>query len=414
MYFFGTAGNDTTETMYAALQDTPGNMYVSNYGDMSHVSEEEWHRWDVPLSDFWDGNNVDINDVNKIYIGFGDRYNPVPGGSGTVYFDDIRLALSYCNPDRAQPEFDRNEDCRVDFAEMRMMAGEWLKSDVNLGTVTAPSSAPVLYYKLDEPNAIIADFSGNGYDGTFFDEVSREPNQTEIEDGRIEPGWDVNSLRIGGDVGIDIPPEVFTENSISQEISVCLWLKNAHPDSGAPKDGSMLDFRKWDGISPVATDRVLAVDVADGQSFVLQDSSKSVTYDGRDWEYHTGWEHYAFVRDDSNLAIYVNGRVGAIGDSNGSPMATPGLLYLGVASDRPPGNPEELHNGITGNVDEFKIFNYALSAAEVAYLAGDGDSVFEMGSWLNLWDNESTGYKSINFKDYATLTEAWLEQILWP
>jgi len=35
---------------------------------------------------------VDLTDVDKIIIGFGTKGNTTtPGGSGTVFFDDIRL-----------------------------------------------------------------------------------------------------------------------------------------------------------------------------------------------------------------------------------------------------------------------------------------------------------------------------------
>jgi len=34
---------------------------------------------------------VNLTNVNTITIGLGDRANPQPGGSGIMYFDDIRL-----------------------------------------------------------------------------------------------------------------------------------------------------------------------------------------------------------------------------------------------------------------------------------------------------------------------------------
>jgi hypothetical protein len=37
---------------------------------------------------------VDLTDVDTISIGFGDRNNPQPGGSGCVFFNDIRLYRS--------------------------------------------------------------------------------------------------------------------------------------------------------------------------------------------------------------------------------------------------------------------------------------------------------------------------------
>jgi hypothetical protein len=34
---------------------------------------------------------VDLTNVNSITIGLGDKNNPVAGGAGMMYFDDIRL-----------------------------------------------------------------------------------------------------------------------------------------------------------------------------------------------------------------------------------------------------------------------------------------------------------------------------------
>jgi len=34
---------------------------------------------------------VNLTNVNTITLGFGNRNNPVAGGAGMVYFDDIRL-----------------------------------------------------------------------------------------------------------------------------------------------------------------------------------------------------------------------------------------------------------------------------------------------------------------------------------
>jgi len=47
-------------------------------------------KWSVDLKAFAD-QGVDLTNVDKISIGFGDNYNPQTGGSGLVFFDDIRL-----------------------------------------------------------------------------------------------------------------------------------------------------------------------------------------------------------------------------------------------------------------------------------------------------------------------------------
>jgi hypothetical protein len=49
-----------------------------------------WTEWSINLGQFRN-QGVDLTKVDKLSIGFGDRANPLPGGSGTVYFDNIRL-----------------------------------------------------------------------------------------------------------------------------------------------------------------------------------------------------------------------------------------------------------------------------------------------------------------------------------
>jgi len=119
------------------------------------------------------------------------------------------------------------------------------------------------------------------------------------------------------------------------------------------------------------------------------------------------------VRNDSNLMIYANGELEKIGDSNGSPMATPGLLYLGISADRAPNHPDGFHDGFTGNMEDFMIFDYALSRDEVAHIASDGSGTFYMDSAVNIYDKELSG-SAINFRDYAEIFTAWLEEMLWP
>ena len=70
----------------------------------------------------------------------------------------------------------------------------------------------------------------------------------------------------------------------------------------------MWDFRQWDGSDPNVGEQVLAVAVEDGgDKYTLRDSSETVSYELGDWEDHTEWTHYTFVRDATTLRIYVNG-----------------------------------------------------------------------------------------------------------
>jgi hypothetical protein len=49
-----------------------------------------WTAWNIPLTRFAD-QGVNLANVTSITLGFGNRNNPTAGGSGMLYFDDIRL-----------------------------------------------------------------------------------------------------------------------------------------------------------------------------------------------------------------------------------------------------------------------------------------------------------------------------------
>ncbi|HUW20915.1 MAG TPA: hypothetical protein VMW16_16565, partial [Sedimentisphaerales bacterium] len=66
-----------------------------------------------------------LEDVNRVYIGFGQRgNNTAAGGLGTVYFDDIRLCLPRCI--QPGPRGDLTDDCVVGFADLDIVACYWL------------------------------------------------------------------------------------------------------------------------------------------------------------------------------------------------------------------------------------------------------------------------------------------------
>ncbi|HUU17424.1 MAG TPA: LamG domain-containing protein [Sedimentisphaerales bacterium] len=88
IWFRGNSDN-AAETLYVALN---GNAIVTH--DNPNASQvDEWTQWNIDLSTpggFAD-QGVNLANVNTIAIGFGDKNNPLAGGSGMMYFDDIRL-----------------------------------------------------------------------------------------------------------------------------------------------------------------------------------------------------------------------------------------------------------------------------------------------------------------------------------
>ena len=51
---------------------------------------DAWTEWRIDLQLFSD-QGINLANVTSITLGFGNRTNPVVGGSGLVFFDDIRL-----------------------------------------------------------------------------------------------------------------------------------------------------------------------------------------------------------------------------------------------------------------------------------------------------------------------------------
>jgi len=85
IWFRGEAANDA-EPMYVALND----IAVVTHNDPDAARTASWIRWNIDLQAFAD-QGVNLANVNTITLGLGYRNNPVAGGSGMMYYDDIRL-----------------------------------------------------------------------------------------------------------------------------------------------------------------------------------------------------------------------------------------------------------------------------------------------------------------------------------
>ena len=83
--FYGDSSN-AAERMYVALN---GSAVV--YHDNPNAAQiATWTEWRIDLQAFAD-QGVNLANINTVGIGLGDKNNPQAGGSGVVYFDDIRL-----------------------------------------------------------------------------------------------------------------------------------------------------------------------------------------------------------------------------------------------------------------------------------------------------------------------------------
>jgi len=85
IWFIGDAAN-AAEQIYVALNSSA----VINHDNPNAAQITTWTQWNIDLQAFAD-QGVNLANVNTIALGLGNKKNPVAGGSGTMYFDDIRL-----------------------------------------------------------------------------------------------------------------------------------------------------------------------------------------------------------------------------------------------------------------------------------------------------------------------------------
>ncbi|MBN1766829.1 MAG: hypothetical protein JW860_16365 [Sedimentisphaerales bacterium] len=132
LYFYGHSEN-SLEPMYVALEDESGTDYAVYYPHLTFLSEPWWHVWNIDLAEFYNA-GLDMTHISSIYLGFGDRNNPVPGGSGTIYFDDIRLHQSRCVSEYS-PDADLNHDCIMDNQDLAFIIHDWLSMSLSSGDI---------------------------------------------------------------------------------------------------------------------------------------------------------------------------------------------------------------------------------------------------------------------------------------
>jgi hypothetical protein len=103
LWFWGKPAN-AAEPMYVSL-----NGSAPVYRENPNASQIPiWNVCNIDLTRFAD-QGVDLTNVNKIAIGFGDKNSTESGGSGTVYIDDIRLGIT------AHPVLRRSLPFKEDF-----------------------------------------------------------------------------------------------------------------------------------------------------------------------------------------------------------------------------------------------------------------------------------------------------------
>jgi hypothetical protein len=77
--------------MYVTIANKTGAPAVVYHDDVKAAQTETWTEWIIPLRSFAD-QGIILTEVDTIAIGFGTKGNTtIPGGSGKMCIDDVRL-----------------------------------------------------------------------------------------------------------------------------------------------------------------------------------------------------------------------------------------------------------------------------------------------------------------------------------
>ncbi|MHC4346770.1 MAG: LamG domain-containing protein [Planctomycetota bacterium] len=384
LLFYGQAGNSAGDQIYVVLKDTNGvSETVTCSGQPNDVQQEEWHEWNVDLEDF-NNAGVDLTDVNMVVLGIDAT------SIGVLYFDDIRLYPARCLPEFG-PVGDVTDDCIVNNDDLGEMAAGWLESEGLVSGVNPDSNALLLWYKFDESSGDeVLDSSGGGYNGDLAGPDS---------------GWDPCEGYHGGcrffsdDTAVTVPTAVLSE--ANEGVTLAVWLKDAYR---ADSDNVVFETG--------SADFFLRADVADTSDNIYwragYGSADELLWYGEHYsDWMDAWSHYAFVKNAAEgiMRIYHNGSLVAEKDdaSNTLAGARNAPFDIGALISHA--------NDFIGRMDDFKIYDYALSQAEIVGAATGGGDLFVPlpAPALDLYEDGR-----VDFRDYAVLGDSWLEDSLWP
>jgi len=90
LWFYGSSTN-SADPLYLTVANKTGTPVVVENENPASAQIGAWTEWVIPLQIFAD-QGIDLTDVDRIAVGIGTRGNTsTPGGSGKMFFDDIRL-----------------------------------------------------------------------------------------------------------------------------------------------------------------------------------------------------------------------------------------------------------------------------------------------------------------------------------
>jgi len=380
--------------MYAAISNRNGTKGMVYHENPEATLINTWTEWNIDLKEFSD-KGINLTDVNSITIGFGDASSSQLGGSGKMFIDDIRLYRPRYVPDKVTPlKADFTGDGIVDFKDLRIMINDWLQSDYTVAATTP--QPPVSWWKFDNN----ASDSAGGNSGT----TRGNPTYVAGNSGR--------AIRLDGDDYVDFGNPTSLDFGTG-DWTVSAWIKTTQSGTGDENKGTI--YSK--GADQTGGIRyTLAINEATSGMITLttDDDATKAQATGNTPANDDLWHHVAGIRIAAQLLVYVDGALDGTGtvpegyDLSGTTQTN---AYVGVIVDNRDGT---LFKYFTGEIDDVRIYDYALSDTDLLSAAGLTELYHPVTSPANVSDDEPVNSKRVNFKDFALLADEWLQQLIWP
>lgn len=408
------------DSIYVTLESNggaqSGTVQYPDVRELNQQADYEWfHFWPIDLQAFA-AQGVQLSNVTRIRIGVGTRNNPVPGGSGTILIDNLRLSSPMCL--RGYVPADINQDCVADIYDFVELAANWLKEG-SWVTARMPSRGPVLWYAFDEgAGTTVIDGSGFGYHGTIV--PGGDPNAVW---GGVGSGiGGSNSLYLNNSAYVQVPvaaANVGEPNAVppalGAESTISLWVKDpGQKDTDSElfqigQDGALLG--NWLN----ATGKFEYQ--AGGNMLVWTGSRRYASTDLYSNPSHLQdvWVHYAFVKSASagQIRIYQNGRLVAQAPafSTYSPTVDGVNGFFSLGAWRWSGGAGGF---LDGWMDDVRVYDYALSPEEVLWLAQQGGAASSPMLQPLIEPADINGNSRIDLQDAAELAQLWLQAAVYP
>ena len=386
LFFYGRPANEANGQMYVSFGDGNVTMSVPYDGDANNIKKQNWQSWRIPLQKLTE---LNLANVETIAVGLRAGTNEPPGSdAGTVYFDDITLHPARCLPEN-RPDADLSGDCAVNFEDVREMTDTWLESGYNVYPVAAPK-APLAWYKFDGDTRDSA--------GGAHGQANGSPAYTQGVFGQA-----ISFDGFDDSVSVDGAFELFSK--INKKITIAFWQYGK--DSPHHTDTVCCSNYIYGVRNPT-----IAINLGCWRQpgKYNWDCGYPWSFDNRLSGYHrskadwTGrWNHWAFTKDAvaGTMQIFLNGVLYDRRTGADSPIT--GISSFEIGSG--------WYGRYDGLIDDFRIYDYVLSQAEIAYVATNGTGIFDLPllSPADLFTDNR-----INFRDFALLATDWLNNQVWP